>query len=42
MESDAPHARYPVGSFPERLFVGLKRVLPDALFERGVAAYYKV
>jgi len=42
MERDAPRARYPVGSLPERLFVSLKRVLPDALFERGVAAYYKV
>lgn len=42
MENEAPRSRYPAGSFPERLFVGLKRVLPDALFERGVAAYYKV
>jgi NAD(P)-dependent dehydrogenase (short-subunit alcohol dehydrogenase family) len=42
MEKNSPRARYPIGSLPERVFVGLKRFLPDALFERGVSAYYKV
>lgn len=42
LESDPVRPRYPVGGWTQRLAVGLKRFLPGTLFERGVAAYYRV
>lgn len=42
IESDSLRPRYPVGGWAQRLVVGLKRFLPDTLFERAVARYYRV
>jgi NAD(P)-dependent dehydrogenase (short-subunit alcohol dehydrogenase family) len=38
----SPRLRYAVGPFSETVALALKRVSPARLFERGVAAYYKV
>lgn len=38
----SPRLRYPVGPLSERLALVLKRLTPSRLFERGLAAYYRV
>jgi NAD(P)-dependent dehydrogenase (short-subunit alcohol dehydrogenase family) len=38
----SPRLRHPVGPLSEIVALGLKRVTPSRLFERGLAAYYKV
>jgi len=42
LEKTAPRTRYPVGMFFQKLLVGIKRLLPAGLFERGLMAYYKL
>jgi NAD(P)-dependent dehydrogenase (short-subunit alcohol dehydrogenase family) len=38
----SPRLRYVVGPFSEAVALALRRIAPSRLFERGVAAYYKV
>ena len=42
MAKKSPKPRYAAGMFFQKLVVVIKRILPSALLERGIMAYYKI
>jgi hypothetical protein len=42
MAKRSPKPRYAAGMFFQKLVVVIKRILPSALLEKGIMAYYKI